>query len=130
MNSGSGVANSRGVLFEYDPATNTYTKKKDIGTADAPGDGASGSLVVLNNKLYGVAASGGLGNGPLFEYDPITNVYTTRFTFSTSGTNPWRPLGSLVAFRGKLYGQTMAGGLNGSGAVFSFDPALSGGRRR
>ena len=69
---------------------------------------------------------GANGVGVLYEYDPVTNVYTTRFTFISSGTNPWRSLGSLVAFRGKLYGQTMNGGLNGSGAVFSFDPALSG----
>lgn len=117
---GSGGANSVGVLFEYEPATNVYTKKKDMGGSAPEGGGADGSFVVLNDKLYAVTLSS------IFEYNPVSNTSAARFTFSASGTNPYRPIGSLTLFRGKLYGQTMAGGLNGYGAVFSYDPAIPG----
>lgn len=114
--SGTGL----GTLFEYDPTTSVFSKKYDFQT-EPVGFRPFGSLTVLNNKLYGLNAV-----GVLFEYDPITNAIAARHTFTSAGGAAYSPVGSLVAFRGKLYGQTRAGGPNGLGEVFSFDPAVSG----
>ena len=119
-----GGADYVGVLFEYDPGTNVYTKKFEFSGAD--GGIPYGSLLeAANGKLYGMTGFGGAsGDGVLFEYDPGTDVYTKKFDFSSaSGENP---LGSLIqASNGKLYGMTSAGGANNEGVLFEYDAATN-----
>jgi uncharacterized repeat protein (TIGR03803 family) len=110
----------RGVLFEYDVATNVYTKKFDF--SDADGSRPTGSLIKASNgMLYGMTSRGGANNlGVLFEYDAATNVYTRKFDFSYS--DGIFPYGSLKqASNGKLYGMTSSGGANGKGVLFEYD---------
>jgi uncharacterized repeat protein (TIGR03803 family) len=119
-----GGANGFGVLFEYDPATSTYTKKLDFNTTT--GTYPNGSLVVAaNGKVYGTTSSGGANsNGVLFEYDPATSTYTKKFDFiSTSGSNPGSSLN--LASNGKLYGLTQFGGSLSDGVLFEYDPTTS-----
>ena len=59
----AGGMKSKGVLFEYEPATNTYTKKHEFGGND--GANPLGGLVEVNGKLYGVAASGSTNDAGL-----------------------------------------------------------------
>jgi uncharacterized repeat protein (TIGR03803 family) len=95
-----------GVLFEYDPATNTYTKKIDFDGTN--GMFPSGDLVLANNNLfYGVINNGGNnGVGLLFEYDPTTNNYVIKHHFDTDG-NGAVPTNFLTSGSGgKLYGAT------------------------
>ncbi|MBO3116592.1 BspA family leucine-rich repeat surface protein, partial [Winogradskyella sp. DF17] len=126
MTSGGGIF-SGGVLFEYDPATDTFTKKLDFNTSNGNGWQPFGSLIeATNGKLYGMTARGNIGNdfGVLFEYDPATSTYTKKFDFD--GINGWSPWGSLVqAVNGKLYGMTQGGGSNNSGVLFEYDLATS-----
>src|SRR5690349_15682459 len=50
----------QGVLFEYNPATNTYTKKIDFADNNLTGINAIGSLAFgPNGKLYGTTNGGG-----------------------------------------------------------------------
>jgi len=119
-----GGVNNMGVLFEYDPATSTYTKKLDFAGA-TNGSNPHGSLMqAMNGKLYGMTNSGGINNiGILFEYDPATNTYTKKLDFAgaSNGSNPY---GSLMqASNGKLYGMTNSGGTNSMGVLFEYDPA-------
>lgn len=51
----TGGSNDKGVLFEYDPAGNTYTKRKDLNDYNL-GVGADYSLVFVGNNLYGIFA--------------------------------------------------------------------------
>jgi uncharacterized repeat protein (TIGR03803 family) len=115
-----------GILFEYDPATSTYTKKLEF-EGETNGRNPYGSLMQASNgKLYGMTYSGGINNyGVLFEYDPITSIFTKKLDFdeTTSGREPY---GSLIqASNGKLYGMTYRGGTNGYGVLFEYDPTTS-----
>ncbi len=120
-----GGANNKGVLFEYEPITNTYTKKIDFDSTN--GAYPYGSLIQASNgKLYGMTTYGGVYNyGVLFEYDPATNTYTKRFDFD-GVNNGIFPYGSLVeASNGKLYGMTENGGANYAGVLFEYDPSTN-----
>jgi uncharacterized repeat protein (TIGR03803 family) len=120
----AGGTSGTGVLFEYDPATSTYTKKLDF-INNTTGYYPNGSLAIAaNGKLYGTTSSGGANNGVLFEYDPATSTFTKKFDFN--GTNGSNPSSSLaLATNGKLYGLTQDGGSLSDGVLFEYDPATS-----
>jgi uncharacterized repeat protein (TIGR03803 family) len=120
----AGGTSGTGVLFEYDPATSTYTKKLDF-INNTTGYYPNGSLAIAaNGKLYGTTTSGGVNNGVLFEYDPATSTFTKKFDFN--GTNGSNPSSSLaLATNGKLYGLTQDGGSLSDGVLFEYDPATS-----
>jgi len=74
-----------------------------------------------NGKLYGMTSNGGnYGAGVLFEYDPVTHIFTQKYHFAgTDGANPY---GSLIqASNGKLYGMTYSGGTNDLGVLFEYN---------
>ena len=109
-----------GVLFKYDPITNTYTKKIDFNSAN--GRAPMGALIsATDGNLYGLTQGGGAYDfGLLFKYNvgsgTITNLYD--FYSVVSGNSP---IGSLVqASDGKLYGTTMYGA-GGGGTIFQYD---------
>lgn len=111
-----------GVLFQYNPITNVYTKKVDFD--QTKGSYPEASLIqAIDGKLYGLTSQGGTNNdGVLFQYDPITNVYVKKHDFSNSLTGRF-PLGSLIqANDGNLYGLTSNGGVNGAGVLFQYNP--------
>jgi uncharacterized repeat protein (TIGR03803 family) len=119
-----GGANGLGVIFEFNPTGNVYTKKFDMLAAS--GYSAYGSLVESSNKLYGMASLGGAnGFGVIFEYDPATNTYTKKIDLTgTSGlAQGSQPFGSLVqtATVGVLYGMTKMGGANDLGVIFEYN---------
>lgn len=120
----AGGSNNLGVIFRYDPASDTYTKVFDFG-GSTTGSDPRGSLVqAVNGKLYGMTSAGGSYNyGVLFEYDPAADTYAKKLDFD--GTNSGRnPVNSLVlASNGKLYGVTRYGGSDGHGVLFEYDPA-------
>jgi len=117
------VFDGQSVLFQYDLTTSTYTKKftfKD--TID--GTKAYGSLIEASDgKLYGLTSLGGIQNlGAIFQYDPVTSVYTKLFDFD-GATHGSGPQGSLIqAPDGKLYGLTLKGGAHNFGVLFQYDP--------
>ncbi|MFA6402639.1 MAG: choice-of-anchor tandem repeat GloVer-containing protein, partial [Salinivirgaceae bacterium] len=97
-----------GVIFEYDPYKNEYTKKFDLGAAY--GQNPYGSLTLADNgKLYGMASNGGNGSGVIFEFDTKSGIYNKKVDFF--GSNGANPYGDLIkATNGKLYGMTTFGG--------------------
>jgi uncharacterized repeat protein (TIGR03803 family) len=75
---GTGLSGG-GVIFEYDPATNVYTKKKAFNYSGNLTEGGIpyGSITLMNNKLYGTTYYGGTnGRGVIFEFDPVIGTYT------------------------------------------------------
>ena len=122
---GGSLSNS-GVLFEFDIATNVYTKKITFN-ATTSGRGAFGSLIEGNNgKLYGMTREGGTSNeGVLFEYDPVANTHAVKvnFAWAVSGSRPYGDL--TLAANGKLYGMTPTGGAFSGGVLFEYDLATS-----
>ncbi len=78
----NGGVNSEGVIFEYNLTTNAYTKKFDFDLNNS-GAHPQGSLMKSSNgKLYGMTNDGGANDwGVLFEYDPISGVFTKKLDF-------------------------------------------------
>ncbi len=115
----------KGVLFEYDPATDTYTKKLDFNGSEKGRYSAGSLMQASNGKLYGMALGGEFSDGVVFEYDPATNAYTKKLDFDGPSKGSY-PNGSLIqASNGKLYGMTYSGGVNDYGVLFEYDPATS-----
>jgi uncharacterized repeat protein (TIGR03803 family) len=116
-----------GVIFEYNIATSTCTKKLDFYNSNSNLSHPYGSLIqAINGKFYGMISNGGLGStyGVLFEYD--TSIYIVSSKLFFNGTNGKNPTGSLMkASNGKLYGMTSEGGTNGYGVLFEYNPATS-----
>ncbi len=115
-----------GVIYEYDPAGNTYTKKYDF-QGGSLGAYAVGYQVKANNgKLYGTTFFGTpytnfpSGTGVLYEYDAVANTYAKKKDFTNSyylndiGANGYL---WLKAHSGKLYGTTQTG-------LFEYDVTL------
>ncbi|HBG70540.1 MAG: hypothetical protein A2W93_03735 [Bacteroidetes bacterium GWF2_43_63] len=117
-----GGTSSLGVLFEYNISTGTVLKKIDF-TGAANGRGPYGSLTEYSNgMLYGMTAQGGTLNlGVLFEYNPVTSVFTKKIDFD-GPLNGRSPYGTLINACGVLTGMTSGGGTNDKGVIFDFDP--------
>ena len=119
-----GVANF-GTIFEYDPATNIYTKKFDFGSnSTLYGCNPRAGLLLYNSKFYGVASScGASGNGTIYEWDPATNVFTKKYELALATGNNVQSAMRLM--NGKMYGTCVSGGANGLGCVFEWDPGTN-----
>jgi uncharacterized repeat protein (TIGR03803 family) len=116
-----GGTSNQGVIFEYAPAANTYTKRHDFHGGVLTNSFYPTSLVFAKNgKLYGTAHGGGVpeqylasGGGILYEFDLATNTFTKKYDFLMGGG--W--LGDIGVFpsslvssvNGKLYGCTESG---------------------
>lgn len=115
----SGGTNNRGVIFEFDIASKTYTKKFDM--VQSIGYDCKSTLIqATNGKLYGLTSSGGSSDGAIFEFDYNSNIFTIKFYFDgLQGSIPKDRL--LQASNGKLYGTTRGGGISGAGVIFEYD---------
>lgn len=116
----NGGLNGCGVIFEWNPATATFTKKIDFvsQTGSNPRE-----MVLYNGKYYGVTQTGGTNNaGVIYEWDPATNIYTKKFDMTSAGGS--NTYSALTLRGGKFYGTTEGGGI-GSGTIFEWDPSTN-----
>jgi uncharacterized repeat protein (TIGR03803 family) len=118
---------NNGNIFSYIPAGNIFTNLLILpgGSSGATGAHPNGTLTLSGGILYGTTSGGGsLGNGVIFSYDPVSNVYTDLINFTGNGGaypgggNSYTP---LTLSGGILYGITSGGGA-GYGVIFSYDP--------
>ncbi len=123
-----------GVLFEWNPATNVYIKKKDMGNAvNTITHGSLGSLTLKGNVFYGTTSDGPF-SGAIFSWDPATNIFTdnylnhpTPFTNrgdcdefrNAPGLNSY---GNLFLSGDKLLGSYASGGGDKAGCIFEYYP--------
>jgi uncharacterized repeat protein (TIGR03803 family) len=113
---------NEGVLFEYDPANNTFVKKKDLYFGSGGYVSFGGIIQADNGKFYGVTATGGQNDdGVIFEFDLVTESVSAKFHFNefTSGSITKGNL--MQASNGKLYGMTFSGGQAAQGTLFEYD---------
>jgi uncharacterized repeat protein (TIGR03803 family) len=118
----NGGLNGLGVIFWYNPSTNTHATVYDFSATK--GSFPYGSLAALNDSLYfGLTSKGGVNSyGVLFEYNINSNQYIKRCDFD-SLIFGCKPYGSLaLATNGNFYGMTSAGGANHHGTLFLYDP--------
>lgn len=121
-----GGANGEGVLFQYNPITDTLINKLDF-SAFSTGSNPFGSLMqALDGKLYGLCSAGGsyagtTGGGTLFQYDQLLNSFVKKIDFDGT-TFGKQPLGSLMqASDSMLYGMTRDGGSYNKGILFQYN---------
>ena len=121
-----GGASGHGVLYEYDPVTNVYTKKVNLHAFTKGGYPEGRLIEASNGKLYGLTKGGGsTGSGVLFEYDPANDSYVKKFTFDNTTTGEYPHGGLVESNNGKLYGMTYTGGANSIGVLFEYDPSTN-----
>lgn len=124
-----GGTNNIGVIFKSsDDGTNYSVQYSLMG--DSHGyQPNSGVMLAANGKLYGTTISGGNKDmGVLFEYDPVTKVYSSKFDFDIlNGASPESRM--FQSSDGNIYGVVAWGGETGNGSTFSgrgvifkFDP--------
>ncbi|GHN02078.1 hypothetical protein WSM22_35670 [Cytophagales bacterium WSM2-2] len=116
-----GGVNDEGTLFEFDPATNTYTKKYDFSNTGSGGNPQGSLIQAVDGYLYGMTSSSPGSDGTIIKFDIASGTLTKLYDFaSNSGKNP---VGSLMqASDGNLYGTTTQGGDNDFGTLFQFNP--------
>jgi uncharacterized repeat protein (TIGR03803 family) len=116
-----GGTSNLGVIFEFDPATNSYTKKIDFTGTN--GSTPYGSLVLSGSKFYGMTSAGGTSaKGVLFEWDPVTNAYSVKYNFNLNGDAPY---GNVTIVGGVLYGMTRFGGSGSRGVIFEWNTSTN-----
>ena len=121
-----GIANfggqyDNGAFFEFDPVTNTYSKKYDFNY-DITGIQTWGSpFQASNGKLYLTTLLGGpYQYGTLLEFDITTNAMTIKYNFNY--LNAGYSVGALVEKEeGHLYGLSHVGGGLGEGSLFEYN---------
>lgn len=122
-----GGANNKGVIYAFDPATSAYTNKYNF-QGGLLGHQPSTMVKASNGKFYGTASGGtpepnlASGGGILFEFDPVTDLYTKKLDFlygtgSYLNVGPY-PFSMIDGTNGKLYGVTPNG-------VFEYNVALN-----
>lgn len=115
----SGGKSNQGVLFKTDAVGNIAVKHEFSQIEDGLSPVYSTFCLAGNGKFYSMTSKGGSYNlGVIFEYDPVNEKYSVKSEFN--GTNGANPYGSLIEYKGKLYGMTLYGG--SSGLIFEFDP--------
>lgn len=115
---------SKGSIFHYTPATNTFTTDYNF-QIKAKGRTPKCEIVAGNNgKYYGTTSAGGDYNaGVLFEWDSATSVYKDLHNFTGSHGKDAR--GGMVLYNNKLYGTTNEGGTNNYGVIYEWDIATN-----
>lgn len=120
----AGGTSGRGTLFEYVPATNTYTVLFNF--TNNSGSQPNGDLMqAANGLLYGTLRDEGLFNkGTLYSFNTSTNTFSKLYDFN--GIEGGAPAGQMVqAPNGKLYGMCSEDGLFFNGCIFSWDIATA-----
>ncbi|MFA5359808.1 MAG: choice-of-anchor tandem repeat GloVer-containing protein [Patescibacteria group bacterium] len=100
-----------------------------------------GSLLLFDNKLYGMTTEGGIpvciweeggecweysyGSGTIFSIDTDGSDFNLIHQFAGGVDDGASPYGSLIISNGTLYGMTRAGGDSDAGTIFSI-PAAGG----
>jgi len=115
-----------GAIFSFNTETKNLTGLYSFNNK-TPDDGVSpeGSLLLINNMLYGTAPGYGLGDeGSVFSISTVDDTFSALHSFSTipsDGTNDdgAQPSGPLLLSGSTLYGTAYNGGLYGAGALFA-----------
>jgi uncharacterized repeat protein (TIGR03803 family) len=115
-----------GVIYSYDPFTNTYVDILDFDGINGGGPDCK-LLLATDGNLYGTTNVGGsAGSGVLFRLNPNTNAYTILKDFNNVTVEGGFPIGSLVqATNGLIYGTGNSGGINSDGTIFSYNISTS-----
>jgi uncharacterized repeat protein (TIGR03803 family) len=125
MTASGGSANGPGVIFSIGLNGNDYRVLLDLSTIGGIG-GPLGSLTLAGSKLYGMTSGGGPGgaSGVIFQINLDGTGFQILHGFMSSEGDGGLPMGDLTFSNSTLYGWTYAGGTNGAGVFFSYQPPV------
>lgn len=119
----NGGANNFGVLYEYNIATDIYTVRA-VFSGGNMGAHPGGSLALFDNKIYGqTSEQGANGQGTIFEFDPTTNIFTTKHQYTPAQGG--YALSGFTEYNNKLYAFTRWGGDDNNGTLVEYNPATN-----
>lgn len=122
-----GSSNSiNGTFYEYDPATETFTKKFNFDGGAGGSKPFSAPRLASNNKLYFTTKDNALsGAGSIYEYDPAIPSMTLKKDLSP-GQIAWCFGGfTPQSSGGKLYTSGNAGGAEAYGSIGEYTPGAT-----
>lgn len=114
----AGGANSKGVIYSFDPATSIYSNKHNF-QGGVLGQQPSAMMKAANGKFYGTAYGGTpesgfpSGCGIMFEFDPVSDQFVKKLDFTYGNgfymnVGPF-PFSLITGHNEKLYGVTANG---------------------
>ncbi|MDE1163525.1 MAG: hypothetical protein PW792_16500 [Acidobacteriaceae bacterium] len=115
----TGGASGYGIIYNYSPATATYTVQHSFGGSTQPVlySYANGLVEGSDGGFYGSASTTTTNIDSYYRLSPDATTLSTIYA-NTSSTGPVEVFGSLLlASDGNLYGASSAGGSNGLGLV-------------
>ncbi|HEX2630037.1 MAG TPA: hypothetical protein VHM26_13520, partial [Chitinophagaceae bacterium] len=108
-------------FWEYDPATNAWSQKANVGNASGPGRYAGIGFVINNKGYIGLGANGSFEVKDFWEYDPATNTWTRKLDFA--GTARSYAVGFGISDKGYVTTGTGPGGHKKD--LWEYDPATN-----
>ncbi|MCH2230957.1 MAG: HYR domain-containing protein [Crocinitomicaceae bacterium] len=116
-----------GTIWSLDPSTSVFSVEYVFSGGALGGIPNNAFLQHSNGLFYGIAQSGGAnGFGVLYSFNPLTSTYTAVYDRQAPGIDGSLSYSHMTeASNGLIYGTTDAGGPNGGGAIFKFDPSTN-----
>jgi uncharacterized repeat protein (TIGR03803 family) len=115
-----GGGDGGGTVFSITPAGKETVLYSFPEVAD--GSGPEASLIDVKGTLYGTTEGGGSADwGTVFSVSETGTNERVLHSFSDSGSDGFRPVSSLTAVKGMLYGTTPKGGIATVGTIFRVD---------
>ena len=117
-----------GVLFRIKTDGSSFDLLHKFGETHHDGKNPYGSLLLVDNKLYGTTANGGDNDlGTVFVINTDGNNYQRLYSFSgqTNNDDGSKPIDNVILVNGWLYGMTTEGGVHNQGTIFKVSPIPS-----
>lgn len=116
---GNGIINPSGLIYEFNPDLNSIQKLNSFAENNLIHYAASGKMLEVGDKFYGLSEATGVNFGKIYEFDPLQNSITNKASFNIdTGEGLY---GSLIkANNEKLYGMTLLGSHAGLGSIFEY----------
>ena len=115
-----GGDSGKGVIFSIGTDGSNFTLLHEFAGGDNDGAKPSGSFILSNTTLYGMALEGGDSNkGVIFSIGTDGSNFTLLHEFAGGNDDGTVPYGSLILSNSTLYGMTYQGGDDDVGVIFS-----------
>jgi len=114
-----------GTIFSMAPSGGPTTLYSFTNGTDGSGPAAGLIQSSADGNFYGTTSgqNGQHGFGTVFKYATATSTLTTLYAFTGAGDGSVPLAGLVQGTDGNFYGTTSAGGTNGAGTIFQFQPS-------
>lgn len=118
-----GGEKDKGVIFSINIDGSNFTLLHTFTGWLNDGSNPKSSLLLSDNKLYGVTRNGGNSHyGVIFSINTNGDNYTILHEFEGGVNDGRNPYCDLIFYNNKLYGTTANGGDSNWGTIFSINP--------